>query len=187
MLKEECHHHDHGSGFLDKLVIKIDSKWKQNFDVIIRIVCAYSVYSNAFYAAYESPHSAIEIVIDQISEFFFFFDMIFCFFQEYTDEESYSIVSCPTSIMKHYLRGSFVYDFLAWIPIDLILFQTGLVNSEKYPNLHLIRILKMLRIPRFSQLLDVENFKQVIYRHYDKKLYKAVQENEYRFTYPVLF
>ena len=64
MLKVDNHHHDHGSGLLDKLVIKIDEKWKQNFDVIIRIVCAYSVYKNAYYAAYEIPHSGLEIFID---------------------------------------------------------------------------------------------------------------------------
>jgi hypothetical protein len=96
--------------------------------------------------------------------------MIFCFFQEYTDEESYSIISCPTSIIMHYLKGNFIFDFLAWIPIDFLLFETGLIDVADYPNLHLIRVLKMLRIPRLTQLLDVENFKQLIYRHYDAKL-----------------
>ena len=52
-----------------------------------------------------------------IIEGLFLFDLIFCFFQEYKDEETYTIVSDVKKIAKHYARGSFIFDLLAIIPI----------------------------------------------------------------------
>lgn len=105
---------------------------------------------NAYYAAYRVPDNTIEVWLDQIVEFFFMFDMIFCFFQEYVDEETFVTIDCPLTIMKHYLKKNFIYDFLAWMPIEIIIeFANGGHHSENF-HIHLLRILKMLRIPRLA-------------------------------------
>jgi hypothetical protein len=49
----------------------------------------------------------------------FFFDMIFCFFQEFQDQETFVMVSEFKIIAKRYAKKSFFFDLIAWIPIDL--------------------------------------------------------------------
>ena len=51
-----------------------------------------------YYAAYRLPIKTRELSIDIISETFFLFDMIFSFFQEYIDQESFSVVSSAAPI-----------------------------------------------------------------------------------------
>jgi hypothetical protein len=80
----------------------------------------YNVFSNAFYSAYRVPEGK-EIIIDQLVEVWFFLDMIFCFFQEYKDTESYKVVSQFKMIALRYLKKSFFFDLLAWMPIDIII------------------------------------------------------------------
>jgi len=47
-------------------------------------------------------------------------DFIFCFCQEFKDEETYTIVSDIKKIAKHYMKGSCIFDLLAIIPFELM-------------------------------------------------------------------
>lgn len=76
-------------------------------------------------------------------ETLFLFDIIFSFFQEYLDEELYSVVRELRLIAKHYMLGSFIFDFMAWVPFDLVI-----TVDEDYEKARLLRLLKLLRIPR---------------------------------------
>ena len=98
-------------GLFDFLVIKIDSQWKNIFDIMMIIVSCYNVYTNAFYSAYRMPETNKEIIIDQFVEIWFLLDMIFCFFQEYQDTESFKVVSQFKLIALRYLKKSFFHDF----------------------------------------------------------------------------
>lgn len=60
--------------------------------------------------------------------------------------------------------NGFIFDFIAWVPIDLIL-----IRNETAP-IHLFRILKMLRIPKLVEILDVEKFKQILFAFFNEKL-----------------
>lgn len=100
----------------------------------------------------------------------FLFDMIFCFFQEYIDAESFHKVTNFKIIAKRYARKSFVYDLFAWLPIDMFFKREGV---------YLFRLLKLLRIPRLFELLDVEKFKQVLNLYYQVKLDQAVAQENY--------
>jgi len=51
----------------------------------------------------------------------FLCDLIFCFFQEFKDEETYTIISDVKKIAKHYAKGSFIFDLLAFIPFQELL------------------------------------------------------------------
>jgi len=52
------------------------------------VTSCYNVYGNAYYAAFGGPSATGEIVVDFIVEILFFLDMLFCFFQEYKEEET---------------------------------------------------------------------------------------------------
>jgi len=56
------------------------------------ITSVYNIFANAQYAAFGAPDSLIEIIVDYFVESLFLFDMVFCFFQEYMDEETYKVV-----------------------------------------------------------------------------------------------
>ena len=107
-------------------------------------------------------------------------DMFLKMCQEYLDEETYTVVSDIGKIAGHYMKRGFIFDFIAWIPIQLLL-------PQESQNLDMFRILKLLRLPRLAELIDVEKFKQIVNEYFDKQLNKAIQENDTEYTYPLLF
>jgi hypothetical protein len=49
---------------------------------------------------------------------------------------------------------------LAWIPLELLTHEAHLANHEKF------RILKLLRIPRLIDLLNIEKFKGILLKYH---------------------
>lgn len=96
----------------------------------------------------------------------FAFDLFFCFCQEYKDEETYTIVSDIKLIAKHYAKGSFIFDLLANIPFELMLTagKAGEINDKS----RLYRLLKLFRVPRLFELLNVDRIKSTITDYYNK-------------------
>ena len=135
------------------LVIKKDSSWKGAFDVVMLFVSCYNIFVNAFYSAFGIPDTPYFVYVDNFVESLFFFDLIFCFCQEYMDEETYSLVSDLKKIDKNYLRKTIIIDLIAIVPI------TNFIPTEQYQDVRLFRLIKLLRLPRLAQLLDVEKFK----------------------------
>mgnify|MGYP006095187319 CR=1 FL=1 len=65
---------------MNRLVISVDSYWKNLFDGVLIISSVYNVIMNAYYASFRSPYKKHELWIENAIEGMFFFDMIFCFF-----------------------------------------------------------------------------------------------------------
>lgn len=107
------------NNMFDMLVIEKDSSWKNGFDMVMLLASCYNVYSQAYYSAFGLPEGLIVNVLDYLIEVLFFLDFVFCFCQEYQDEETYTIVSDIKKIAKHYMKGSAVFDLLANIPFEL--------------------------------------------------------------------
>lgn len=140
---------------LDMLVIKIDSPWKGWFDFVMLIVSCQNIFSNSYYSAFGLPTSMTFNYIDIFIELLFVCDLIFCFCQEYLDDTTYTIEKEFKKIAKHYLKQTFLIDFIACLPI------TNLFTNPS-ENTRLWRLLKLLRMPRLAQLLDVEKVKSII-------------------------
>jgi hypothetical protein len=169
--------------FLDKFVIKKDSTWKSLFDIILMIISVYNIFGNAYYSAFGQPTSTFFVLIDWTVETMFLLDMMFCFFQEYKDEETYNIVSKFRQIATHYFKKSFIFDLIAWVPVSLIL-DTKASFFPFYSRI--TRLLKLLRLPRLAQLLDVDKCKSLLNEYYGKKLQEAVLKNDNEFYFPIL-
>lgn len=92
-------------------------------------------------------------------ESLFLLDMVFNFLEEYLDEETYTYVTDLKKISLRYLKGKFIFDLLAWLPLNLMI---ELFDGRK----RLFRVLKMLRLPRLAQLLNVERVKKLVNEHY---------------------
>ena len=80
-------------------------------------------------------------------------------------------------IAKRYAKKSFFFDLIAWIPFDLF------VTMDE---VHLLRIIKMLRISRLFELLDVEKFKGLLDNFYERQLNEAVKRENFTYHYPIL-
>ena len=65
--------------FLNKLVISKDGTWKGMFDLLMMFASIFNIFGNAYYSAFGVPESMQNIILDQIVETLFLFDMIFCF------------------------------------------------------------------------------------------------------------
>lgn len=117
-------------------------------------VSVYNIYGNAYYSAFEAglDNQLWFLLFDNIIELLFFIDMCCCFCQEYVDQETFSEVSDIKAIAINYLKGSFIFDLLAVIPFEIIF-------NRYVSKPRLWRLMKLLRMPRLSQLLDVEKFK----------------------------
>lgn len=168
----------------DRFLIPIDSWWKNIFDSILIISSVYNVYVNAFYSAFRLPEGDAEVVLDKFIEYMFLLDMIFCFFQEFKDGETFVRVTGFKVVAMRYAKKSFVFDLVAWLPVDE--FFTFGKHHGNDSNAHLFRILKLLRIPRLFELLDVEKFKGITNMFYQAQLDKAVAKDDFSYHYPIL-
>lgn len=146
------------------------------------IISVYTVFGNAYVSAFGVPTDLWYVYFDIFVEGMFFFDIIFSFFQEYMDEETFVLQKRFRIIAKHYLRRSFIFDLIAWIPISLILDK----NYPHYPFYYrACHLLKLFRLPRLAQLLDVDKCKSLLNEYYNKKLNKSVQQNNSSFHFPI--
>lgn len=98
--------------------------------------------------------------VDKFIELFFLFDLIFCFLQEYQDEETYTMVSNLRKIAIHYMKGSFIFDFIAIIPFEFLLSrENGLNEKSESDKFRILKLFRLLRLARFGELLKIERFK----------------------------
>jgi hypothetical protein len=88
------------------------------------------------------------------------FDMGFCFLQEYQDEETYTMVNNLRKIAIHYIKSSFIFDFIAIIPFEFFLNDRyGLDKDSKNDKFRILKLFRLLRLARLGELLKIERFK----------------------------
>jgi hypothetical protein len=90
----------------------------------------YNSFTQAYYSAFGEPNELFTVkrtlfivnFADYTIEALFIMDFLFCFCQEYKDLETYIVVNDIKKIAKSYMKGSCVFDFLANIPFELLLY-----------------------------------------------------------------
>ena len=158
--------------FSEIIVVKHDNAFKEYFDMLMLPVSCYNVFGNAYYSAFGSSSNIYIIIIDWIVETLFLIDIVFCFTQEYLDDDTYNLVSDLPTIAKEYAKGNFIFDFFAWIPFNII-----------YSEHRLYRLFKLLRIPRTTQLIEVTYMKKIMNAIIDRKLEAKSKEGHERFEH----
>lgn len=151
----------------------MDCTWKNMFDVLMLFASCQSTFTQAYYAAFGTTLNDWQNTIDYFVELLFIFDFIFCFCQEYKDDETYTVVSDIKKTAKNYLKGSCIFDLLANIPFELFFIENKLRKDNQEGRL--FRLLKLLRLPRLFELLDIERIKQTLNDFYSKRLAEAVR------------
>jgi hypothetical protein len=80
------------------------------------------------------------------------------------------------------LKGTFFADLIAWIPYDYMFFRDEMHTSD----VKLLRLSKLLRIPKMLVLLDNEKFKSKMSEIYGRQLRKAVILDDFNYHYPIM-
>jgi len=118
--------------------------------------------------------------------------MLFNFLEEYNEEETHLVVSSLQQIVWHYLRSVFIFDLIAWFPVEYCFrgrFSHQLSVNSSFAGddkLRLVRLLKLLRLPRLTQLLNGAKFKEKLNSHYGKQLKNSAKDKNSSFRYPVM-
>jgi potassium channel len=103
--------------------------------------------------AFSSPRDITHLAFDWIVEFFFVCDLVFNFFQEYKDPETYENIREHKKIALRYMfRGWFFIDFVSVFPFVAILQQDALIT----------KLFRLFRLPRLIKLIDISRFNQLL-------------------------
>lgn len=163
IIHHETHSHHHSDSeeedpiegeekrFIDYIIIPYNSGWKQNYDIIMMILVAYSCMTSMYYVAFSEPTSSVHKSIDWVVEGFFYMDIALSFIHAYQEPETQRIVTNFRMIALRYLRSWFFVDFISVFPFYIFL-PTGVLT----------RLLRLLRLPRLAKLLDVTHFERVL-------------------------
>lgn len=138
------------------------------------------------------------VYLEWFIESFFIADFIFCFLEEYQDNQTYTVVSNIKLISINYMKGSFAFDFLAIIPFYMIFSHEvtsaahnidvngvdKMVKSATSQHTREFRLMKLLRVPRLLGLLNVDKVKGMLSRHFNAVLTEKLENGE-EYNYPI--
>ena len=70
------------------------------------------------------------------------------------------MVSNLRKIAVHYMKGSFIFDFIAIIPFEFLLNKNyGMDGNNENDKFRILKLFRLLRLARFGELLKIERFK----------------------------
>ena len=143
------------NSFYQKLLIKHDSKIKSIFDIIVLILVNISsiiiLYDFCFIEEKDNIKYFMDNPIFYVIEALFLIFIILQFFQTYQDPSTLLIITDYKSIALRYIKGWFFIDLLSIIPFELFM-------HSSYDNLKYLKMIRLLRLPKFIQTLDVKRF-----------------------------
>mmetsp|Transcript_27102 Transcript_27102/g.26157 ORF Transcript_27102/g.26157 Transcript_27102/m.26157 type:complete len:199 (-) Transcript_27102:1308-1904(-) len=162
---------DKGRRCRDKIIISKESSFEAVRSFYIFILAAYSTFSSAYYAAFGLPDERYLLFIDAVVEISFAIDIILNFFQEYISDEDFYPVRDLKRISVHYLKGRFIFDFLAVMPWDTVILQDDYARQ-------LSRLIKLLRLPKLFNILGQRFINMQVKNYYEKRLIGVVKDPE---------
>ena len=136
------------------LIISPEAKWKSIFDIIILFMVGYSCFVNMFAFAYDFQSPDALLVTDEIVENFFRVDFFLNFLQGYRHPDTYENITDLKLIALNYLFTWFIIDFLSIFPFSI--FMDNAENSTTF------KLLRLLRMPRLSKLIDIGRVKKIL-------------------------
>ncbi|XP_074477025.1 voltage-gated inwardly rectifying potassium channel KCNH6 [Sebastes fasciatus] len=90
-------------------------------------------------------------VADLMVDVLFIVDIVINFRTTYVDQKD-EVITQPSRIAKHYIKGWFPIDLFAAIPFDLLIFRSG--SDEMATLTSLLKTARLLRLVRVARKLD---------------------------------
>ena len=118
------------------------------YDAYMSVVNLWACSYSAYYAVFDFVTlSTAEIIINTWVLMSFTLDIVFNFLRQYRDVDG-RLVDSHWLIASKYLKGWFVFDLVATIPI---FFLFGTQNSAIIKLLRLLKLFKLVKVFRFDQ------------------------------------
>ena len=146
------------NGFLQKLIISPDSRWKSIFDVFVLLLVAYSCIYSILNVTFPIEQSDQWLIVFWVVETFFYTDFVLSFFQGYRDVEEQKLVRDYKKIALRYFRGWFIIDFISIFPFQIL-----------QKNSNTSQVTKLFRLPRMLRMIKLLNINTI------KRLLKSFQ------------
>ena len=134
---------------LAEYAIQPDEPWKKIWNGCVLAVVIYSAFQTPFGTAYkpDAEDAPIDTAIDMI----FYADIVLSFFTGYNN--GYEIEMVKAKIIKNYLAGWFLIDFVATVNWNgLFIYTFGAENTPSWVKS--LALIKILRLARMSRLVD---------------------------------
>ncbi|OQS03787.1 hypothetical protein THRCLA_03918 [Thraustotheca clavata] len=125
------------------------STFMRNWDILSIALLLFTAIVTPFETAFLSPSVDALFVINIFVDCCFVMDMLIRFFLAYFDSHTNMWITDARLIIKHYLRGWFIVDFLSIIPFDVF----GLVLTS--PILSQMRFMRIMRLFRLMKIVRV--------------------------------
>lgn len=150
---------------LAKYVVHPTSVLRRNWDSVAFFLVVYTVIVLPVRTAFfwekmgekseesQQLHWDFWLGMDVTMDLFFCCDIVLNFFTGYYTEPDEVLVMDPKEIWFHYVRGWFVIDIFASVPLDLLLTGNHSVLWRLPRILKALRLSRLLRLLRFSRIL----------------------------------
>ncbi|KAM3146799.1 hypothetical protein pb186bvf_000953 [Paramecium bursaria] len=139
--------------FQQKYVIYPDSDFKTTWNILLIMMLLLTAIITPFSVCFiDGTDLNFWFAIDIIFDSFYFFDMCINFISAYNDEEQ-NVIDDHRMIVKNYLKGWFLIDFTANLPINY--FYSDDSNSQSLRYNKLVRLLRLPRLYRLIRLLKM--------------------------------
>jgi len=152
-------------------------------DMLCCIVSCYVYGWMALFGIYEADgkENRFAIVGDVIFFIIFTITIIVNFITDYTPQGETQPVRNLEKIAKRYLRGNFMYDFVAWFPFHWLLDMSYKTGNHRRNTIFLIKIIRLRKVSSiFNVSFFMEEIKRMCYSHLAKLIAqdKRIGENQ---------
>ena len=164
------------------MIIRQDNFFYIIYNFLMALICIISSFMYAYLSAFGKMYENYDLFesinfYDIIFSISFSIDMIIRFFIAYEDQNKKQILKFQ-EIAMNYLKHDFVFDLLTVVPIVRILDPNQISNHHDEINytqeefddikIHLIYLIKVIRIKKAYYLLDTSKFKKMVFQYYEQ-------------------
>ncbi len=159
-------HKSFTKNLLAKLYFSPDSKIKLGWDILVIITAIFTSIDITRRIALDYSLNSLFILFDLVVTIIFTLDIIFNFFTPIKVNRQY--ISSPKKLANAYLRGTFLLDLLAALPMDMILSQLwgqqdmSVMYFSFFRYLRFLRLIKIFRLVRLSYLMKKWDYMHVL-------------------------
>lgn len=137
--------------------------------MFILVLAFYNCFEIPFEIAYNPEFIQTPFIqtINNLTDLFFFLDILVSFRTTYADMETGDEVFSGKHAAIEYLKTRFIIDFVSTVPVDTI---AEIITGESKPELKLFSLLKLVRVTRLGKMIAKMNVTQ-----YVKNILKLLQ------------
>lgn len=181
-------------------MIPVDSECHSIWQIFIGMMSLGSCVCYAYFAAFAFPYhfTSLSDFLTNFYEhpsdngftlFWFFVEVVFAvdivlhFLKEYRSEINHQTVSDLRLIANRYLRTTFLLDFLATLPINLLVYlfsgRPRITNDDTFDSYRLLYVMKMVRVLKATEIMSAKFIKGIIDQYFKRKRDQIIEYSKH--------